>query len=61
MMTSLQTILMEYQTKRGGRLVLQDVTKPTTLEWGTPIEAFTAVMEIEKNVSRRERRTVATI
>merc|ERR1711942_359841 len=46
------TILMEYQTKRGGRLVLQDVTKPITLEWGTPLDALTAVLEIEKKVNQ---------
>merc|ERR1711942_625246 len=45
-------ILMEYQTKRGGRLVLQDVTKPTTLEWGTPLDALTTVLEMEKTVNQ---------
>merc|ERR1712179_159122 len=32
--------LMEYQTKRGGRVVFQDIAKPTTMEWGTPLEAM---------------------
>merc|ERR1712007_426814 len=27
--------LMEYQNKRGGRVVFQDIAKPTTMEWGT--------------------------
>merc|ERR1719233_736550 len=31
---------MEYQTKRGGRVVFQDIAKPTTMEWGTPLEAL---------------------
>merc|ERR1711974_330564 len=34
--------LMEYQTKRGGRVVFQDIAKPTTMEWGTPLEAMEA-------------------
>merc|ERR1711988_1830089 len=25
--------LMEYQTKRGGRVVFQDIAKPTTMDW----------------------------
>merc|ERR1711942_133052 len=43
--------LMEYQTKRGGKVVLQDITKPNRMEWGTPLEAFTAVLEMEKKVT----------
>merc|ERR1711911_151847 len=31
--------LMEYQTKRGGRTVFQDISKPTTMEWGTLLQA----------------------
>merc|ERR1712055_871109 len=27
--------LMEYQAKRGGKVVPQDITKPTRMEWGT--------------------------
>merc|ERR1712133_182789 len=34
--------LMEYQTMRGGRVVLQNITKPTITEWGSPLEALTA-------------------
>merc|ERR1712226_1785220 len=33
--------LMEYQTKRGGRVV-QNITKPTVMEWGTALEAMAA-------------------
>merc|ERR1711942_190827 len=43
--------LMEYQTKRGGKVVLQDITKPTRMELGTPLEALTAVLEMEKKVT----------
>ena len=48
----LQVTLMDYQTKRGGKVVLQDITKPTRMEWGTPLEAVTAVLELEKTVTR---------
>merc|ERR1712055_974753 len=44
--------LVEYQTKRGGKVVLQDITKPTRMEWGTPLEAMAAVLELEKMVTR---------
>merc|ERR1711971_323174 len=44
--------LMEYQTKRGGRVVFQDVAKPTTKEWGTPLEAMEAALELEKTVNQ---------
>merc|ERR1712032_549898 len=43
--------LMEYQTKRGGRVVFQDIAKPTTMEWGTPLEAMEAALELEKTVN----------
>merc|ERR1711974_176161 len=54
--------LMEYQTKRGGKVVLQDITKPTRMEWGTPMETMTAVLEMEKTVIRtlQDLQTVAT-
>merc|ERR1712108_78515 len=44
--------LMEYQTKRGGRVVFQDVAKPTTMDWGTPVEAMEAALELEKTVNQ---------
>ena len=47
---------MEYQTIRGGRLVLQNITKPTITEWGSPLEALAAVFEMEKTVSRSQRK-----
>merc|ERR1711963_875763 len=36
--------LMEYQTKRGGRVVFQDIAKPTTMDWGSPMEAMEAAL-----------------
>merc|ERR1711942_94074 len=44
----LATTLMKYQTKRGGLVVLQDVPKPSTIEWGTPLEVMTTVLDFEK-------------
>merc|ERR1711978_280787 len=44
--------LMEYQTKRGGRVVFQDIAKPTTMDWGSPLEAMEASLELEKTVNQ---------
>merc|ERR1712066_233141 len=43
--------LMKYQTMRGGRVVLQDITKPTTIEWGTPLEALVHVLDLQKKMT----------
>jgi len=44
--------LMNYQAKRGGRVVLQDISKPTSMEWGSPLDAMTAALELEKTVNQ---------
>merc|ERR1712107_511255 len=44
--------LMEYQTKGGGRVVFQDIAKPTTMDWGSPLEAMEAALELEKTVNQ---------
>jgi len=44
--------LMDYQTKRGGRVVFQDIAKPCTMEWGSPLEAMEAALELEKTVNQ---------
>ena len=44
--------LMEYQAKRGGRCVFQDIAKPNTMEWGTPTDAAEAALELEKTVNQ---------
>merc|ERR1712080_490098 len=44
--------LMEYQTKRGGRVVFQDIAKPSRMEWGSPAEAMEAALELEKTVNQ---------
>merc|ERR1712179_311835 len=44
--------LMEYRAKRGGRVVFQDIAKPSSMEWGTPLEAMEAALELEKTVNQ---------
>merc|ERR1712055_472553 len=53
--------LMEYQAKRGGKVVLQDISKPSRMDWGTPLEAMMAVLELEKTVTQtlQQLQTVA--
>ena len=43
--------LVEYQNKRGGKVVFQDIARPSATEWGTPLEALEAALELEKTVS----------
>uniref|UniRef100_A0A914DD86 Ferritin n=1 Tax=Acrobeloides nanus TaxID=290746 RepID=A0A914DD86_9BILA len=42
------TTLMKYQNTRGGRIVLQNITKPEKDEWGSALEAFQAALALEK-------------
>ena len=42
---------MDYQAERGGKVVFQDVAKPASMEWGSPLQAMEAVLELEKTVS----------
>ena len=41
---------MKYQTMRGGQVVLQDITKPTTTKWETPLEAVVTVLDLERKM-----------
>ncbi|TPP57934.1 Ferritin heavy chain [Fasciola gigantica] len=52
---------MDYQNRRGGRIVLQNVSPPETNFWGTGLEAMEAALELEKSVykSLHELHTVA--
>merc|ERR1712215_613625 len=43
--------LIDYQNMRGGRVVFQEIEKPTSDEWGTAIEAIEASLELEKTVN----------
>merc|ERR1712080_193494 len=31
--------LMDYQNSRGGKVVFQDIQKPSSMEWGSPLDA----------------------
>merc|ERR1719300_141900 len=44
--------LMEYQNMRGGRIVLQDVKKPETEEYGTGLDMMQAALSLEKSVNQ---------
>ena len=44
--------LMKYLNKRGGRVILQDIRKPTKDEWGTGLQALQAALELEKQVNQ---------
>ncbi|TKR93540.1 hypothetical protein L596_007973 [Steinernema carpocapsae] len=41
-------MLMKFQNTRGGRIVLQNVTKPDKDEWGNALSAFEAALALEK-------------
>lgn len=43
--------LMKYINKRGGRVVLQDVKKPSRDEWGSGLEALETALALEKKVN----------
>jgi len=45
-------ILMKYQNKRGGRIVLQPIAAPTLQEWGTALDALQAALDLEKQVNQ---------
>lgn len=42
---------MDYQNKRGGRLSLRDIAKPSKSEWASGLEAVQVALELEKNVN----------
>jgi len=43
---------IKYQNKRGGKVVFQDISRPAISEWGTPLEAMEAALELEKTVNQ---------
>ncbi|XP_054165857.1 soma ferritin-like [Oppia nitens] len=43
---------MEFQNKRGGRIVLQDIAKPAKQEWSSTVEALEASIQLEKTVNQ---------
>merc|ERR1712098_449607 len=44
--------LAEYQAKRGGMVVYRDIAKPNPSEWGAPLDAAEAALELEKTVNQ---------
>jgi len=42
--------LIEYQNKRGGRVVFQDIAKPDLQEWNTALQAVEQTLQMEKTV-----------
>merc|ERR1712098_532240 len=44
--------LMDYQNQRGGKVVFQDTAKPSSMEWGSPLDAMEAALELEKTVNQ---------
>jgi len=43
---------MKYQNMRGGRIVLQQIAKPSQDEWTSPLEALSAALELERTVNQ---------
>merc|ERR1719435_636490 len=44
--------LTVFQNSRGGRVVLKDIPKPENDEWGSPLDAMKAALELEKTVNQ---------
>ena len=41
-------MLLKYQNERGGRIVFQDIKKPTSDEWGSPMDLIKVALDFEK-------------
>jgi len=44
--------LQQFQNKRGGRVVLQNIQKPEKDAWGTGLDAMMTALALEKNVNQ---------
>ncbi|XP_072348661.1 ferritin, higher subunit-like [Scyliorhinus torazame] len=44
--------LMEFQNKRGGRIILEHDKKPEQDEWSNGLEAMQRALQMEKNVNQ---------
>uniref|UniRef100_UPI00398F61DA ferritin heavy chain, oocyte isoform-like n=1 Tax=Pristiophorus japonicus TaxID=55135 RepID=UPI00398F61DA len=44
--------LMEFQNRRGGRIILADIKKPEQAEWSNGLEAMQRALQMEKNVNQ---------
>ncbi len=45
--------LVKYQNMRGGRVVFQDIAKPSVQEWSSPLEAVEASLALEQSVHKQ--------
>ena len=43
---------MEFQNKRGGKVVLQDIKKPAQDEWGTALDGMKTAQTLERQVNQ---------
>jgi len=43
---------MEFQNKRGGRVLLKDIKKPEKDEWGSGLDAMKCALDLEKLVNQ---------
>ncbi|KAL7641352.1 UNVERIFIED_CONTAM: hypothetical protein RMT77_008491 [Armadillidium vulgare] len=44
--------LLEYQNRRGGKIVLQPIEAPAMQEWGTALNGLEAALSLEKQVNQ---------
>ncbi|GAB6018416.1 fts3-like protein [Chamberlinius hualienensis] len=44
--------LMKFQNQRGGRIVLQNIQKPSEEEWASGLAAVEAALQLEKSVNQ---------
>ncbi|GCB64288.1 hypothetical protein scyTo_0011730 [Scyliorhinus torazame] len=44
--------LMKFQNQRGGRVILQDVSKPDRDEWSNGLEAMSCALHLERTVNQ---------
>jgi ferritin heavy chain len=44
--------LMSYLNKRGGRIVLKDIKRPDSDEWGNGLQALKTALDLEKKVNQ---------
>ncbi|CAG5117593.1 unnamed protein product [Candidula unifasciata] len=44
--------LMKYQNTRGGRVLLQDVKKPDSQEWGSSLDALTSALQLHRSLNQ---------
>ena len=51
---SLAEILIQYQNKRGGKVVFQPISRPSSMTWDSPLAALQEALELEKTVRDRE-------